>query len=169
MRLSIATKIFIAFAGVIITFAAVTMTGIYRTQSSYDQLEALNRTRTMIEELLRNVRGPQREEVFEACGLSLAPPPSPTAAATNGAANGAATTNARPRRRLACRLAAGVPLPLALLRTALGPCFRDGMLTTRPETLGPEYQLPLSAAGNAIEAAGQRSILLFAAVPLSVA
>jgi signal transduction histidine kinase len=43
MRLSIATKIFIAFAGVIITFAAVTMTGIYRTQSSYDQLEALNR------------------------------------------------------------------------------------------------------------------------------
>ncbi len=43
MRLSIATKIFIAFTGVIFTFAAVTMTGIYRTQSSYDQLEAVNR------------------------------------------------------------------------------------------------------------------------------
>ena len=56
-----------------------------------------------------------------------------------------------------------------VLRRALGPCFGDGMVTTKPELLGEAYRLPLSAAGQAIESQGQRSLLLFAAVPVPAA
>ena len=77
----------------------------------------------------------------------------------------AAVGTQRPRLIVAARLAAGVPVPLLKLRSALGACFKDGMLTTDASTLGPAYQLPLTAAGQAVENAGQRSILLFAAVP----
>lgn len=43
MRLSIATKIFIAFAFLIVVFTGVLMFGIYRTQSLFNQIEQLNR------------------------------------------------------------------------------------------------------------------------------
>ncbi|RVU48606.1 HAMP domain-containing histidine kinase [Lujinxingia sediminis] len=42
MRLSLATKVFIAFAGVTIVFSAVVMFGVERTQSLYGQLRAIN-------------------------------------------------------------------------------------------------------------------------------
>lgn len=43
MRLSIATKIFIAFACLVVIFTGVLMFGIYRTQSLFHQIERLNR------------------------------------------------------------------------------------------------------------------------------
>ena len=43
MRLSIATKIFIAFAGLIVVFTGVLMFGIYRTQNLFRQIEQLDR------------------------------------------------------------------------------------------------------------------------------
>jgi len=43
MRLSIATKIFIAFAFLVLTFTGVLAFGVYRTQSLFSQLERLNR------------------------------------------------------------------------------------------------------------------------------
>ena len=116
------------------------------------QIELAQKT---IEQLLRHVKGPRGEDVFEACGISVAP----VASAAGGSATG------RPRLILACRLSAGVPLALKSLRTSLGDCFKDGMITTQPETLGPEYQLPLSDTGRVVENQGQRSMLLFAAVP----
>ena len=112
-----------------------------------------------IEQLLRSIRGPRGEEVFEACGVSLAPVKS-----VNASANSTPSAE-RPKMIVACRLSAGVPIALKPLRAALGECFRDGMITTAPGTLGPEYQLPLSDTGRAIEGQGQRSMLLFAAVP----
>lgn len=42
MRLGIATKVFIAFAGVTLIFSAVLMFGVYRTQLLHGQLRALN-------------------------------------------------------------------------------------------------------------------------------
>ncbi|WP_158542302.1 sensor histidine kinase [Lujinxingia litoralis] len=42
MRLSLATKVFIAFAGVTIVFSAVVMFGVERTQTLYGQLRAIN-------------------------------------------------------------------------------------------------------------------------------
>ena len=117
-----------------------------------------------IEQLLRNIRGPQGEDVFEALGVSVAP-----VATTQASATAPASISGKPRLILACRLSAGVPLSLKALRTALGECFKDGMITTQPETLGAEYQLPLSETGRAVENEGQRSMLLFAAVPDSSA
>lgn len=42
MRLSIATKIFIAFAGIMVLFTSVLMFGAYRTQALHSQIRALN-------------------------------------------------------------------------------------------------------------------------------
>lgn len=118
------------------------------------------RAQDTIERLLRTVKGPAGEEVFESCGVSLA-----ATATHNASVSSPLVAKARPKVIVAARLAAGVALPLAVMKKALGECFGDGMITTNPETLGPEYQLPLSAAGKAVEASGQRSLLLFAAVP----
>jgi len=120
----------------------------------------IDRAQNAIEQLLRTVKGPGGEEVFESCGVSLA-----TQATHNASASAASPGKIRPKVIVAARLSAGVALPLVVMKMALGDCFGDGMITTNPETLGPEYQLPLSAAGKAVEAAGQRSLLLFAAVP----
>lgn len=118
-----------------------------------------------VEKLLRNVKGPGGEEVFESCGVSLANVQAWTASASAPAQPAVGTPAHRPRMIIACRLAAGVALPLSAMKEALGECFRDGMITTRPESLGPDYQLPLTEHGQAVECRGQRSMLLFAAVP----
>ena len=127
----------------------------------------IDRAQDTIENLLRAVKGPAGEEVFESCGVSLAREATHNASASIASAPPAGSI--RPKVIVAARLSAGVALPLMAMKTALGDCFGDGMITTNPETLGPEYQLPLSAAGKAVEAAGQRSMLLFAAVPEPVA
>jgi len=129
------------------------------------QLAAVERARGTIEALLRDVKGPRDEALFESCGLSLSSAPASGGAATAPIASGGAC--ARPRLIIACRLSAGVPLPLGALEAALGESFDDGMLTAKPETLDAAYQLPLTAAGRAVEAGGQRSLLLFAAVPIA--
>ena len=126
-----------------------------RKRSAHDApvAAAIALARERIEALLRDFKGVGGEEIVESCGLSLAP--------TNGEGG-----RERPKLIIACRLSAGVPLPLVVLRRALGECFSDGMVTTKPELLGEAYRLPLSAAGQAIESQGQRSLLLFAAVPV---
>lgn len=138
------------------------------TPDAASMLAAVELARAVIEQVLRNVRGARNEEVVESCGLSLAPATQLTASAGGGPPAGGAAPG-RPRLIIAARLSAGVPMPIMALRAALGDCFADGMITTRPETLGPSYQLPLSAAGEAVEQAGQRSMLLFAAVPTTAA
>lgn len=132
-------------------------------------LAAVDVARDVIEQLLRTVKGAHREEVVESCGLSMASGAQGGASmggggSCNGGGGGGASE--RPRLIIAARLSAGVPMSLLALKRALGPCFKDGMVTTQPESLGPAYQLPLSAAGKAVEQAGQRSLLLFAAVPI---
>lgn len=56
MRLSIATKVFIAFAAVIIVFTMVLMFGIYRTQTTYAQIQAVNQTVVPLSLLLSDVQ-----------------------------------------------------------------------------------------------------------------
>jgi len=125
--------------------------------------EQVDLAQSTIENLLRNVKGPSGEEVFESCGVSLANVQACTASATASVV--ASAPARRPRMIIACRLSAGMPLPLGALREALGNCFNDGMITTNPESLGPDYQLPLTEHGKVVERNGQRSMLLFAAVP----
>lgn len=115
--------------------------------------------RQSIESLLRDFKGAGGEEVVESCGLSMSPKGEDAPAGDS--------SRSRPRLIIACRLSAGVPLPLTVLRRSLGKCFGDGMITTHPEALGEAYRLPLSATGQVVENEGQRSILLFAAVPVA--
>lgn len=56
MRLSIATKIFIAFAGITILFSSVLMFGIYRTQGLYGQIRTLNHQIVPLTLLLSDVQ-----------------------------------------------------------------------------------------------------------------
>ncbi len=56
MRLSIATKIFIAFAAVIVVFTMVLMFGIYRTQTTYTQIRVVNQTVVPLSLLLSDVQ-----------------------------------------------------------------------------------------------------------------
>ena len=56
MRLSIATKVFIAFAAVIGVFMAVLMFGIYRTQATYAEIRTVNQTVVPLSLLLSDVQ-----------------------------------------------------------------------------------------------------------------
>ena len=130
----------------------------------------LKYTHNIIEQLLRVQSADGTSEVIESCGLSVAASDAATTA-TGATATGATPTfgKAQPRPRLiiACRLSAGVALPLGELKAALGDCFLDGMLTTDASRLSSEFQLPLSSSGKVVEAKhNQKSILLFAGVPI---
>lgn len=118
-----------------------------------------------IERMFRDVKGANNELVFESLGLSVTPTTVVTASASAPVPN----SSTRPKLIVACRLSAGIAVPIYALRGALGTggAFPDGMMTTNPDSLGPEYRLPLSELGRAAEGNGQRSILLFAAVPYS--
>lgn len=56
MRLSIATKVFIAFAAVIGVFTVVLMFGIYRTQTTYAEIRTVNQTVVPLSLLLSDVQ-----------------------------------------------------------------------------------------------------------------
>jgi signal transduction histidine kinase len=56
MRLSIATKIFVAFTGVIVIFAAVLIFGIYRTQATYGRIQTINRSVVPLSLILSDVQ-----------------------------------------------------------------------------------------------------------------
>ncbi len=56
VRLSIATKVFIAFAAVIGVFTVVLMFGIYRTQATYAQIQTVNQTAVPLTLLLSDVQ-----------------------------------------------------------------------------------------------------------------
>ena len=63
------------------------------------------------------------------------------------------SVSSRPKLIVACRLSAGIAVPVYALRSALSTtgAFPDGMMTTNPDSLGPEYRLPLSGLGKAAE------------------
>lgn len=56
MRLSIATKVFVAFAVVIVVFTMVLMFGIYRTQATYSQIQTVSQTVVPLSLLLSDVQ-----------------------------------------------------------------------------------------------------------------
>tara|TARA_Y100000817_G_scaffold313216_1_gene308830 strand:+ start:25661 stop:26512 length:852 start_codon:yes stop_codon:yes gene_type:complete len=149
-------------------------------------LAQLASARNAIENMLRNVRGPNDVDIIESIGVSLASDECKRQSNTTSMDNHKEYANddtaetiaqesgteatihksKRPKVLLAARLSAGVPISIKTLKDALGPCFMDGMLTLHPEGLGPAYQLPQTDQSRAAESEGQRSILVFAAVPL---
>lgn len=107
----------------------------------------------ILERVFRDVRGTNGEIILESLGLSIAPPSS--------------ATSSRPRVIVACRLSGGVGIPIFLLKSIFSRDgkFFDGLITTKVDTLGPEYRLPLSQLGKVAEAKGQHSALLFVGIP----
>ena len=110
---------------------------------------------TAMENLFRAMRGGRGEELVESCALSFQSSPP-------------ASSKDRPRRPplvIICRFSAGISLSLDDLKTALGPCFADGMLTAHTETLEAAFRLPLTKLSHEVESRGQNGLTLFATVP----
>ena len=140
----------------------------------------LEYAQSVLERIFRDLRGANDEVVLESLGLSIAPtsPTSPTSPApsshstsssekTEPQSSSSSSSSSRPRVIVACRLSGGVAIPVYLLRSVLGANgkFFDGLITTKVDSLGPEYRLPLSQLGKVAEAKGQHSALLFVGIP----
>lgn len=76
------------------------------------------------------------------------------------------STDERPRVLLALRLNAGIPVPVSQLKRCLGPCWRDGVLSTESSVNGVcDSDLPLSEEGAASMEQGNLSMLVVTSVP----
>ena len=111
-----------------------------------------NAARGVLTEILKT-RGVSNEPVIESWAVSLRKPGS----------WGAAQSQV-PSIVIGFRLAAGVPIPLGKLCSALRIC-RDGLVTTSTECVNTDFDLPLSDQGSAAQESGQKSILLLASIP----
>jgi hypothetical protein len=73
----------------------------------------------------------------------------------------------RARVVVAVRLNAGIELKVGLLKSCLGACWQDGLLTTLPTLQGiGKLELPLSEEASAAAFFGNMSLLLVTSVPL---
>tara|TARA_B110000902_G_scaffold3115_1_gene3437 strand:+ start:889 stop:1602 length:714 start_codon:yes stop_codon:yes gene_type:complete len=76
------------------------------------------------------------------------------------------STDERPRVLLAMRINAGIPIPVSQLKRCLGPCWRDGVLSTESSINGVcDSDLPLSEEGAASMEQGNLSMLVVTSVP----
>lgn len=132
-------------------------TGDGDSSATHHKLDHIESAKSTLCNLLRNVRGPNDEDVFESVGVSMSSASTTTTTAS--------TLSTRPKLIVAFRMSAGVAIPVESLKNNLGAAFRDGLFTTNAASLGPEYRLPLTSAGCVVEGTGQRSVLCFAAVP----
>tara|TARA_X000001036_G_scaffold223662_1_gene209334 strand:- start:3633 stop:4325 length:693 start_codon:yes stop_codon:yes gene_type:complete len=71
----------------------------------------------------------------------------------------------RPRVVIAARLNAGISIPVALLKTCMGECWADGLLTTLESIQGiSEIDLPLSDEATTAQHYGNASLMLVTSV-----
>jgi len=74
--------------------------------------------------------------------------------------------DAQPRVVVAARLNAGIELKVELLKSCLGACWADGLITTQPTLHGiGKLELPLSEEASAAAFFGNASVLLVTSVP----
>lgn len=112
--------------------------------------------RGVLKEVL-DTRGTGDEPVIESWAVSLRKP---------GSWGATPSADGVPSIVIGVRLAAGVPIPLWKLCTALRMC-RDGLVTTSVERVNTDFDLPLSDQGSTAQERGQKSILLLASIPHS--
>lgn len=100
--------------------------------------------------LIRDMRGPANEIVVESFLIVI---------------KKLREDDARASIVLGARLAAGVPIPLQLLKTCLGTSWSDGLLTSKESAMGiPQADLPLSEEGAASARNGNTPLLLVTSV-----
>ena len=113
-----------------------------------DQLDVAQRVLT---KLVRDLRGPNGEIVVQSYAIL---------SKKLGVADG------QPRVVVAARLNAGIELKVELLKSCLGVCWADGLITTQPTLHGiGKLELPLSEEASAAAFFGNASMLLVTSVP----
>ena len=98
---------------------------------------------------------------------TCAPTPSSAPPAASVTPSSTSNFSTRPQLIIACRISGGIAIPVSCIKHMLsqdGIVF-DGMITSKVESIGQEYRLPLSHLGKEAESKGQQSMLLFVAVP----
>jgi hypothetical protein len=113
-----------------------------------DELDTAQRVMT---NLVRDLRGPNGELVVQSYALL---------------SKKLGVEDGRPRVVVAVRLNAGIEIKVGLLKSCLGACWGDGLLTTLPTLQGiGKLELPLSEEATAAAFYGNLSLLLVTSVP----
>ena len=127
-----------------------------KTGASSVSPETFDLAAMTVQRLLYNLKGPKGQQLIESWTVS-----------TVGACCPAPQWCPAPMNSviLGVRFAPGLPVPVALLRRALGACFHDGIFTvTRPLSAADTETLPLSDQGLVTERAGHWSMRMFAQI-----
>lgn len=113
-----------------------------------DELDVAQRVLTRF---VRDLRGPNGEIVVQSYAIL---------------SKKLGVADTRPRVVVAARLNAGIELKVELLKSCLGGCWEDGLLTTLPTLQGiGKLELPLSDEAATAALFGNVSILLVTSVP----
>ena len=105
----------------------------------------------VLTKLVLNLRGPNGEIVVQSYALL---------------SKKLGVDDERARVVVAARLNAGIELKVELLKSCLGACWKDGLLTTLPTLQGiGKLELPLSEEASAAAFFGNMSLLLVTSVP----
>lgn len=115
---------------------------------SSEQLDVAQRVLT---KLVRDLRGPNGEIVVQSYAIL---------------SKKLGVADAQPRVVVAARLNAGIELKVELLKSCLGACWADGLITTQPTLHGiGKVELPLSEEASAAAFFGNASMLLVTSAP----
>jgi len=113
-----------------------------------DQLDVAQRVLT---KLVRDLRGPNGEIVVQSYAIL---------------SKKLGVADSQPRVVVAARLNAGIELKVELLKSCLGACWADGLITTQPTLHGiGKLELPLSEEATAAAFFGNASMLLVTSAP----
>lgn len=113
--------------------------------------DELDVAQQVLTKLVLNLRGPNGEIVVQSYALL---------------SKKLGVDDERARVVVAARLNAGIELKVDLLKSCLGACWKDGLLTTLPTLQGiGKLELPLSEEASAAAFFGNMSLLLVTSVP----
>jgi hypothetical protein len=113
--------------------------------------EQLDVAQRVLTRLVKDLRGPNGEIVVQSYAIL---------------SKKLGVADSQPRVVVAARLNAGIELRVELLKSCLGACWADGLLTTHPMLHGiGKLELPLSEEASAAAFFGNASVLLVTSVP----
>ena len=119
--------------------------------SGPDSQQELDVAQRVLTKLVRDLRGPNGEIVVQSYAIL---------------SKKLGVADSQPRVVVAARLNAGIELQVELLKSCLGACWADGLITTQPTLHGiGKLELPLSEEATAAAFFGNASMLLVTSVP----
>jgi len=113
--------------------------------------EQLDVAQRVLTRLVKDLRGPNGEIVVQSYAIL---------------SKKLGVADSQPRVVVAARLNAGIELKVELLKSCLGACWADGLITTQPTLHGiGKLELPLSEEASAAAFFGNASMLLVTSIP----